>query len=141
VREAKGWASPPLTPKPCFGGAFGFIGREVKIPKTKIKGEVLGVVNYDKKAGVSTGLIGEVKLTKRLSLGGEFAYNWKAHKWVNEGIGFFGGEKKSESVNFGAYGGGVLATPSGEVGGYGFVGIGGGGAYGHLTTRGSSCEN
>ncbi len=125
-----------LTPHVCGGGGFGFVGGQVKIPKTNIHGEVLGVVNVDKKSGVSTGVIVEGKVTKRLSLGGEYAYNWRSHKWQGEGLGFLG--KETASVKWGAGGGGVLLSTHGDIGAYGFLGPAGGGGY--TTLKFGGCD-
>jgi hypothetical protein len=127
-----------LTPKVCGGGAFGFAGGQVKIPGTNVHGEVLGVVNYDSKSGISAGGIGEVKLFGPFHVGGEVAYNFRSNTVSGEGLGFLGHE--TASVKLGAFGGGLLASSHGDVGGYGFVGPFGGGGYATLVLADTPCK-
>ena len=127
-----------LTPKVCGGGGFVFAGGQLKIPGTNVHGELLGVFNYDSKSGPSAGGIGEVKVFGPFHAGGEVAYNFRSNKVSGEGLGFLGHE--TASAKFGAFGGGLLASSHGDVGGYGFVGPFGGGGYATLVLADTPCK-
>ena len=111
------------------GGLFGFGGLEFQVPIVPVKGEALGIMNYDTRAGFSTGALVGTSSSNTIGPGGavERSYNWSAGKWESEGLGFFGAE--TEDVNAGAVGGGLLFGTQGAVGFYGQVGSFGGGGY------------
>lgn len=127
-----------LTPRVCLSGGFGFVGPTVKIPKTNIKVEGLVIGNYDRKAGFSLGGLVAAGVTKNLSLGGEYGYNFRSQKWGGGGLGFYG--KEWTGFKLGPVSAGGFFTPKGEFGGYGSAGLLGGGAYGTLTNRTASCN-
>jgi hypothetical protein len=87
---------------------------------------------------VTAGGIGEVNAFGPFHAGGEVAYNFRSHKVSGEGLGFLGHE--TASAKFGAFGGGLLASSHGDVGGYGFVGLVGGGGYATLALADTPCK-
>ena len=111
------------------GGLFGFGGIEFQAPIVPVKGEALGIVNYDTRAGFSAGALVGASSSHTIGPGGavERTYNWSTGQWETEGLGFFGAE--TEGLNIGAVGGGLLFGTQGAVGFYGQVGSFGGGGY------------
>jgi hypothetical protein len=118
------------------GGMFGFAGFQPQIPLVPVKGEALGLANYDTRGGFSTGVLfglaGTTGPARFLGGGFEKSYNWANHTWSStEGLGFFGAE--TEGLNVGAAGGGLFLGTQGAVGVYGELGPFGGGAYLNLS--------
>jgi hypothetical protein len=122
-------------PKISGGGGFFFFGPSFTVPLTPVKGEVLGVVNYDTSAGVSAGFIGEAGAGP-FSVGVGRTYNFSSGSSSSETLGFFGAEREGASV--GVLGGGALVTTQGSVGLYGQIGMFGGGGYLNLSYNGCS---